>query len=75
MLIKFLKKTIRLLDFLSKNDSFYEEVAELFHLKYEELAPSFGYKTRDASAVPWKNVPENNKKLMIETVKKVFSEI
>lgn len=42
-----------------------EELAQKFHETYERLAPDFGYKTREASAVPWKDVPEQNKKLMI----------
>lgn len=42
-----------------------EELAKTFHEIYERLAPQFGYKTREASAVPWEDVPENNKKLMI----------
>lgn len=45
-----------------------EEIAKLFHETYERLAPQFGYKTRDASAVPWADVPENNRALMIATV-------
>src|SRR5207253_2058401 len=32
---------------------------------YERLAPSFGYQTRKASAVPWSEVPEANKRLMV----------
>ena len=42
-----------------------EAVARLFHETYERLAPSFGYETRKASAVPWEDVPENNRRLMI----------
>lgn len=42
-----------------------EELAQYFHDTYERLAPEFGYKTRDESAVPWDKVPENNRKLMI----------
>ena len=42
-----------------------EELAKKFHETYERLAPDFGYKTRDASAVPWEDVPEANKNLMI----------
>src|ERR1019366_6621033 len=42
-----------------------EKLAELFHKTYEDLAPSFGYKTRDDSAKPWEDVPAKNKKLMI----------
>jgi len=42
-----------------------EELAQLFHETYERLAPEFDYKTREASAKPWADVPETNKKLMI----------
>jgi len=41
-----------------------ERLARRFHETYERLAPSFGYETRKASAVPWDQVPENNRKLM-----------
>jgi hypothetical protein len=51
-----------------------EDVARAFHDAYESLASSFGYKTRDASAVPWDDVPENNKALMIATVRNVLIE-
>jgi hypothetical protein len=40
-------------------------LAQLFHESYERLAPQFDYKTRIDSAVPWRNVPRQNKKLMI----------
>jgi hypothetical protein len=43
-------------------------IAREFHKAYEKKAPLFGYKTRKASAVPWKDVPDNNKMLMMETV-------
>lgn len=42
-----------------------EFVAQAFHETYEELAPLHGYKTREASAVPWEDVPAANKELMI----------
>lgn len=42
-----------------------EELAQAFHSAYERLAPSFGYETRKASAVPWEQIPEQNRKLMI----------
>ena len=42
-----------------------EILARLFHEAYEKLAPGYNYKTREASAVEWEDVPENNKKLMI----------
>lgn len=48
-----------------------EEVAKSFHEAYERLAPSFGYKTRDESAVPWEQVPEQNKMLMIAVAEEV----
>jgi len=41
-----------------------EHLAKAFHEAYERLAPSFGYKTREASAVPWEDVPEANRRLM-----------
>ncbi|HEX3778410.1 MAG TPA: hypothetical protein VHX38_02000 [Pseudonocardiaceae bacterium] len=41
-----------------------EDVARAFHETYERLAPDFGYKTREASAKPWADVPEQNKTLM-----------
>lgn len=49
-----------------------EELARMFHEAYEKLAPNFGYKTREASAKPWSEVPENNKKLMIATASSVL---
>lgn len=42
-----------------------ERIAIAFHESYERQAPAFGYKTRKESAVPWRDVPEANKKLMI----------
>lgn len=42
-----------------------EQLARLFHETYERLAPSFGYSTRKGTAVPWAEVPEKNKRLMI----------
>jgi hypothetical protein len=41
-----------------------DELAERFHETYERLAPSFSYTTRKASAVPWSEVPSQNKALM-----------
>jgi len=45
-----------------------ERVAEHFHTAYERLAPDHGYKTRDASAVAWEDVPEQNKGLMCAVI-------
>lgn len=46
-------------------------IARLFHETYERLAPSFGYETRKASAVPWDDVPESNRRLMIAVAAEV----
>lgn len=42
-----------------------EAIAKAFHESYERQAPAHGYATRTASAVPWPDVPENNRALMI----------
>ncbi len=42
-----------------------ERLAKRFHETYEELAPMYGYKTRSRTAVPWEDVPVDNKNLMI----------
>lgn len=45
-----------------------ERIAKEFHDSYERLAPDHNYKTREASAKPWDEVPEDNKNLMIAVV-------
>jgi hypothetical protein len=50
-----------------------ESVAKLFHEAYERLAPAFGYETREATRVPWENVPERNKRLMIAATAEVLA--
>ena len=52
-----------------------EELASLFHSTYEDLAPTYGYETRKESAVPWSEVPEQNRLLMCEVVSRVRSEL
>lgn len=49
-----------------------EEFARRFHEAYERLAPLYNYRTREASSVPWKDVPHENRALMISTVREVF---
>jgi hypothetical protein len=49
-------------------------VARRFHEVYEELAPRFGYETRQASAVPWEQVPQANRSLMISTINRLVGE-
>jgi hypothetical protein len=46
----------------------HERIAKAFHDEYEARAPQHGYETREASAVPWEQVPEANRNLMIGTV-------
>lgn len=43
-----------------------------FHEAYEALAPDYGYKTREASAKPWHEVPEQNRALMTATVQRLL---
>lgn len=52
-----------------------EELAQFFHETYERLAPSFGYKTREASAKPWAEVPEQNKRLMVAVCDEVLDRL
>jgi hypothetical protein len=50
-----------------------ERVARHFHEAYERLAPSHGYETRKASAVPWEDVPYANRSLMLAVVAEVLA--
>lgn len=50
------------------NDVAAERVAREFHETYERLAPDHDYRTREASAKPWAEVPEQNKGLMTAVV-------
>lgn len=52
-----------------------EKLAQRFHETYERLAPQYGYETRKDSAVPWADVPEKNKKLMIAVCAEILKEI
>lgn len=49
-----------------------EELARRFHETYERLAPLFGYRTGEASAVPWDAVPDQNKRLMVAVAAEVL---
>lgn len=51
-----------------------EALARAFHEAYEELAPSFGYETRKASAKPWEQVPVENRHLMVAVVGKLVDD-
>ncbi|MEU3452159.1 hypothetical protein ABZ671_00750 [Micromonospora sp. NPDC006766] len=45
-----------------------ERIARAFHESYERQAPEHGYRTREASAKPWAQVPANNRALMVAVV-------
>ncbi len=47
-------------------------LARLFHENYERLASEHGYKTRDESAVPWHDVPEPNRSLMVAVAREII---
>lgn len=46
-----------------------DRIAKEFHDAYESIAPLFGYVTAAESAVPWDEVPQSNKNVVIATVK------
>lgn len=50
-----------------------EQLAKLLHETYERLAPSFGYRTRRLTAMPWEQIPENQRLLAIATATEVLS--
>lgn len=50
-----------------------ERLAQALHEAYERLAPQFGYTTRRVSAVPWEDVPAENRSLMIAVVGEVVA--
>lgn len=52
-----------------------EALAKRFHETYERLAPAYGYKTREASAVPWDDVPKTNKDLMIAVCREIQGDV
>lgn len=56
---------------MAENSS--ERMARLFHEHYERLAPSYQYETRKESAVPWEQVPANNRELMIDVASSLLA--
>ena len=52
-----------------------EKLAQFFHEAYERLAPQHGYETREASRKPWKDVPEQNRELMIAVCGEVLEHL
>ena len=51
-----------------------EAIARKFHEIYEHRAPMYGYVTRTESSVPWDEVPDQNKELMIVTVSELVQQ-
>lgn len=49
-----------------------DRLARTFHEAYERLAPEFNHETRPESAVPWEDVPEQNKALMRAVCAEVY---
>jgi hypothetical protein len=49
-----------------------EMIAKAFHESYERLAPGHDYETRQASAVPWEEVPEANRNLMVAVAQELL---
>lgn len=51
-----------------------ERVAQAFHEAYERLAPQHGYNTRAESAMPWPQVPLQNRRLMTAVVRDLIGQ-
>lgn len=51
-----------------------EELAQRFHEIYEDRAPHHGYETREDSRKPWGEVPEGNRRLMIDVCGRILVE-
>lgn len=49
-------------------------LAKRFHSWYEVLAPKYDYKTRSESAVPWDELPKNNRTLMVAVCRQILDE-
>lgn len=49
-----------------------EEIAKQFHETYERLAPEFNYETNLRTRVPWRDVPKENRELMIAVVEELI---
>lgn len=50
-------------------------LAKRFHEAYERLAPTFGYNTRAESALPWEQVPLNNRRLMVAVCDELLADV
>ena len=52
-----------------------EVLARRFHELYERIAPQFGYRTRKGTRVPWSELPDDNRELMLLVSGKIIEEI
>ena len=52
-----------------------EGLAKIFHSTYERLAPQYGHTTNRATAVPWDQMPEKQKQLMLAVCTEVLRQI
>lgn len=43
-------------------------IARNFHYRYEQLAPFYRWSTNDLSRVPWDDLPDNQRELMLATI-------
>lgn len=50
-----------------------DKLAELFHETYERLAPAFGWRTKKGCNVPFAQLPQRNKALMVATCQTVLT--
>jgi len=50
-----------------------EELAEWFHDNYEEVSLKQGWKTQANCQVPFNDLPERNKKTMIEVCQRLLN--
>lgn len=52
-----------------------DQLAELFHTVYEQVAPQFGYETRRETAVPWDELPHPHRQMMIAVASQVLGQL
>jgi hypothetical protein len=57
-------------DYQPESPAFTEAVAQMFHEKYEELAPRY---LGDHVAVPWSKVPKEHRELLTATVGEIMA--
>ena len=49
-----------------------EDLAEWLHEQYEEIAKDKGWKTQESTKTKFENLPEENKKTMIELARRII---